>query len=66
MQAPRFSTPASSMLRIVASLTLLSSLAACGYKGPLYMPPPPPPEAALTAPPSAAKLDPSAPVNQGD
>lgn len=54
------------MLRIVASLTFLSTLAACGYKGPLYMPPPPPPEAALTAPPSAAKLDPNAAINQGD
>lgn len=51
MQAPQIKTPL--RYRIVASLALLPLLAACGYKGPLYMPPPPP-EEALTTPPSSA------------
>ncbi|HUG58440.1 MAG TPA: lipoprotein [Candidimonas sp.] len=53
MQAPRTSTPARTVSRIVASFALLSTLLACGYKGPLYMPPPPAPDAALTTPPPA-------------
>lgn len=41
-----------SMARLAAGAVLLATLAACGYKGPLYMPaPPPPPDAALTTPP---------------
>lgn len=52
MQASRTETPASFKYRIVASLALLPLLAACGYKGPLYMPPPPP-EETLTTPPQA-------------
>ena len=51
MQAPRTKTPAAFKYRIVASLAVIPLLAACGYKGPLYMPPPPPPEAELTTPP---------------
>ncbi|MYN12698.1 hypothetical protein GSY71_05995 [Pusillimonas sp. TS35] len=39
-------------VRYVGAAGLLAGLAACGYKGPLYMPPPPPPPSAtLTAPP---------------
>lgn len=51
MQASPVKTPASFKYRIVASLALLSLLAACGYKGPLYMPPPEPPQDSLTKPP---------------
>jgi len=43
-------------LRTAAGVALFSALAACGYKGPLYMPPPPPPDASLTTPPRAASL----------
>lgn len=50
MQASRPTAFTSRKHLIVASLALLPLLAACGYKGPLYMPPPPP-EEALTAPP---------------
>ncbi len=56
MQAPLTSTPAHTVCRIVASFALLSTLLACGYKGPLYAPPPPPPEASLTAPPTAPNV----------
>ncbi|HEY9278501.1 MAG TPA: lipoprotein [Eoetvoesiella sp.] len=56
MQASHITTPAQSVYRIVASFALLSALAACGYKGPLYLPPPPPPEESLTAPPGAPTL----------
>ena len=42
--------------RYAASLALLSMLAACGYKGPLYLPPPPPPDEALTTPPTPVNL----------
>lgn len=52
MQASRITTPAHTVCRIVASFALLSTLLACGYKGPLYMPPPPPPDASLTNPPT--------------
>ncbi|CAM5511230.1 Putative lipoprotein OS=Eoetvoesiella caeni OX=645616 GN=DFR37_102245 PE=4 SV=1 [Eoetvoesiella caeni] len=52
MQALRTATNARSMSRIVASLALLTSLSACGFKGPLYMPPPAPPDASLTTPPT--------------
>ncbi|WP_343739013.1 lipoprotein [Achromobacter sp.] len=42
-------------LRIVATLMATGIVAACGYKGPLYMPPPPegkaPPSTQQTAPP---------------
>jgi predicted small lipoprotein YifL len=44
----RLSRPA----RRVAAASLLACLAACGYKGPLYLPPPPPNDA-LTQPPSS-------------
>jgi len=43
----RLSRPA----RRVAAASLLACLAACGYKGPLYLPPPPPNDA-LAQPPS--------------
>ncbi|WP_040548773.1 LPS translocon maturation chaperone LptM [Pusillimonas noertemannii] len=58
MQAPQTKTPASIKYRIVASLALFPLLAACGYKGPLYMPPPPP-EDSLTAPPQSDMPAPS-------
>ncbi|MFT0545421.1 LPS translocon maturation chaperone LptM [Allopusillimonas ginsengisoli] len=38
--------------RLAASVTLLALLAACGYKGPLYLPPPAAPDRSLTAPPT--------------
>jgi predicted small lipoprotein YifL len=44
----RLSRPA----RRVAAASLLACLAACGYKGPLYLPPPPPHDA-RTQPPSS-------------
>lgn len=34
------------------ALAALMLLAACGYKGPLYLPPPPDPDPSLTTPPS--------------
>ncbi len=54
MQVSRTTTPARTVLHIVASFALLSTLPACGYKGPLYLPAPPAPDASLTAPPTAA------------
>lgn len=39
-------------VRFMAGITLVATLTACGYKGPLYMPPPPQPDAALTVPPA--------------
>ncbi|RTZ45379.1 hypothetical protein EKL30_04885 [Candidimonas sp. SYP-B2681] len=64
MQAPLNSTPAHTVCRIVASFALLSTLLACGYKGPLYMPPPPPPEESLTTPPPAPSMPaPETPTN---
>jgi len=56
MQAPRATTPARTLCRIAASFAVLSTLLACGYKGPLYMPPPPMPEESLTTPPAPASL----------
>ncbi len=56
MQASITTTPAHSMYRIVASFALITMLAGCGYKGPLYMPPPPPPDASLTTPPAAPAM----------
>ena len=52
MRAPR-STPAVSVIRIVASVAFFVSLAGCGYKDALYMPPPAAPDPALTQPPPA-------------
>ncbi|WP_313623793.1 LPS translocon maturation chaperone LptM [Achromobacter sp.] len=37
-------------LRIVATLMATGMVAACGYKGPLYMPPPPDGKAPATQP----------------
>ena len=37
--------------RLAAGALLMSSLLACGYKGPLYLPEPEAPPAELTAPP---------------
>jgi len=55
MHVRRTSTSARPAFRIVASLSLLACLAACGYKGSLYMPPPPPaPDASLTVPPQTS------------
>lgn len=59
MQASRTKTPTLLRYRIVASLALLPLMAACGYKGPLYMPPPPPDES-LTTPPPASTPAPAA------
>lgn len=39
MQAPRYATPVRYTTGIVASFILLAALAACGQKGPLFMPP---------------------------
>lgn len=66
MQASPTTTNARSARHIVASLSLLALLSACGYKGPLYMPPPPPPDASLTTPPKPGAqpetAEPAAPV----
>ncbi|HUH88678.1 MAG TPA: lipoprotein [Pusillimonas sp.] len=59
MQASRPKASVSYKYRIVASLFMLPLLAACGYKGPLYMPPPPPPEESLTTPPQAPMPSPA-------
>lgn len=56
MPLPQPSLPMSGRRLAMAAL-LLSTLTACGYKGPLYMPPPPPPDASLTAPPSSIPPD---------
>lgn len=67
MQASRTTTHAHTLCRIVASFALLSTLMACGYKGPLYMPAPPAPDAALTTPPTpAAPLTPEASGKAGE
>lgn len=47
----RFSTVARRSARLLGSGVLLAVLAACGYKGPLYLPPPEAPPATLTTPP---------------
>ncbi len=60
MQAPRTATSAHPARRLAACLALLSMLAACGYKGPLYMPPPPTDEALATPPAPAAVPAPEA------
>lgn len=54
MHASRHTAHAFSLTRIVAGFALLAGLAACGYKGPLYLPPPPPPDEASVMPPSSA------------
>ncbi|HUH60120.1 MAG TPA: lipoprotein [Candidimonas sp.] len=51
MHATRAHSPGKLFFRLAGSIALLSSLLACGYKGPLYMPPPPAPDASLTTPP---------------
>lgn len=56
MHAPRATTPARTFCRIAAGIAVLSTLLACGYKGPLYMPPPPMPEESLTTPPTPANV----------
>lgn len=40
-------------LSCIAAAALLTTLAGCGYKGPLYLPPPPAPDKALTTPPTS-------------
>jgi predicted small lipoprotein YifL len=60
MQARRATFTAQPLLRRLAGLTLISMLAACGYKGPLYMPPPPTDEALATPPAPAAVPAPEA------
>jgi predicted small lipoprotein YifL len=50
----RLSRPA----RRVAAASLLACLAACGYKGPLYLPPPPPQHARTPPPPNDALTQP--------
>jgi predicted small lipoprotein YifL len=47
-----------SLLLLVLALTVASTLAACGLKGPLYLPPPKP----AAAPPAAAPV-PDTPVD---
>jgi len=47
----RSSTTARRSARLLGSGILLAVLAACGYKGPLYLPPPETPPATLTTPP---------------
>ncbi|MGB6103405.1 MAG: lipoprotein [Pusillimonas sp.] len=42
--------------RLLAGLFMASMLAACGYKGPLYLPPPPAPDESLTTPPASATI----------
>ncbi|WP_256381721.1 lipoprotein [Achromobacter sp. NFACC18-2] len=42
-------------LRIVATLMATGMMAACGYKGPLYMPPPPEGQAPARTPQSQPK-----------
>jgi predicted small lipoprotein YifL len=49
-------TSAGHLCRIAASAVLLAALAACGYKGPLYMPKPAPPPESLTKPPTPQPL----------
>jgi len=61
MQAQSAPTSAYAVCRYAACLALVSMLAACGYKGPLYMPPPPPDES-LAAPPTPAALPASEPA----
>ncbi|MDN5842455.1 MAG: lipoprotein [Alcaligenaceae bacterium] len=47
----------------LACLGGLFALAACGQKGPLYMPPPPEaPPASLTTPPAVSPADSTAPT----
>lgn len=46
--------------RLLATLAATSVLAACGYKGPLYMPPPPAPDESLTTPPQSMPETPAA------
>ncbi|WP_313699793.1 MULTISPECIES: LPS translocon maturation chaperone LptM [Achromobacter] len=52
-------------LRIVATLMATGIVAACGYKGPLYMPPPPegkaPASTQQTAPPTQIPPAPALP-----
>jgi len=58
-----------SIFRIIASFTAFSLLAACGLKGPLYLPPPEPAEKQAPAQPAkkpeaqAAPNVPQAPAN---
>ncbi|WP_143705168.1 LPS translocon maturation chaperone LptM [Pollutimonas nitritireducens] len=66
MQAPRASTAARPLCRLAASLAIFSTLLACGYKGPLYMPPPPPPEESLTTPPRPAGAPETGSANNND
>ncbi|MCC2595972.1 lipoprotein [Pusillimonas sp. MFBS29] len=53
---PRLDTHCKTAIRLMAGLSLAAMLAACGYKGPLYMPPPPEPDAELTTPPTPSSL----------
>ncbi|MGB3288920.1 MAG: lipoprotein [Burkholderiaceae bacterium] len=61
MQAQPAPTSFNAVRRYAACLALASMLAACGYKGPLYMPPPPPDET-LATPPAPAALPESEPA----
>jgi|GEM_PF-804838 hypothetical protein len=55
MQTPtRRPAAAHTCLRLIAGCLLVGGLAACGYKGPLYLPAPEAPPAELTAPPTNA------------
>ncbi|WP_143705472.1 LPS translocon maturation chaperone LptM [Pollutimonas subterranea] len=66
MQAPRAPTAAHTFCRLAASVAVFSTLLACGYKGPLYMPPPPAPEASLTTPPTPAGVPDSGTTSGGN
>ncbi|MDR4124431.1 LPS translocon maturation chaperone LptM [Yanghanlia caeni] len=47
--------------RLLGGLVLAGGLAACGYKGPLYLPPPEDPPASLTEPPGHEAAPPTSP-----
>lgn len=64
MHASSFATFANSLARLAAGAALLATVAACGYKGPLYMPPPPPDES-LATPPSSMPA-PASPESSGN
>lgn len=61
MQVSSVRTNVHTVSRLAASVTLLALLAACGFKGPLYMPPPAAPDQSLTAPPTDSPPGPATP-----
>ncbi|NYT75975.1 hypothetical protein H0A71_03090 [Alcaligenaceae bacterium] len=65
MQVSFVRASAHAVTRLAASAALLSLLAACGYKAPLYMPPPAAPDQSLTAPPTDSPPGPATPQRGG-